>query len=70
MIFGMVPLALALGEGPEQRAPHRPRGDRQPDHQHAADAVRGARGVHATGRLREPPAPQPLVRVADAVATD
>ena len=57
MIFGMIPLAMALGEGSEQRAP-------------MGRAVIGGLitstlltlfvvPVHAAGRLREPPAPRP-----------
>ena len=48
MIFGMLPLFFALGEGAEFRAPDGPRGRRRPDHLDAAHADRRA------GRLHDP----------------
>ena len=50
MIFGMLPLALAIGEGAEQRAPMAHAVIGGSDHVDAADAVRRAGGVHAAGR--------------------
>ena len=50
MIFGMVPLAFALTEGSEQRAPDGPGRHRRRDHLVAADAGGGAGGLLLPGR--------------------
>ncbi len=43
MIIGMLPMALALGEGGEQNAPLGPRGDRRAAGRHLRDPVHRAR---------------------------
>ena len=50
MVFGMVPLAFALTEGSEQRAPMGPGGDWWRDHLIGADAGGGARDLLLAGR--------------------
>ena len=45
MILGMLPMALALGEGSEQNAPLGPRRHRRTVRGNHDDAVRGARGL-------------------------